>query len=144
MATKISSISITGMKSMFLAAFCSTTRPMSMRCCSNMDSVWMVGWLSMVILICGYCSIKPFRYFTMIKRHKVLLTPMRMCPMLNSRIRFNSISPLVSSSKASRVCSKSTCPSSVSCTPREFRVKSTVFKLSSSLLMDLLIAGWLM
>ena len=115
-----------------------------MRCCSSMESVWVVGWLSMVILIWGYCSIKPFKYLTMIKRQSVLLTPMRMCPILNSRMRFNSCSPLASSSKASRVCSNSTCPSSVSCTPRELRVKSTVFKLSSSLLMDLLMAGWLM
>ncbi len=63
--------------------------------------------------------------------------------MSNSWIRFNSCSPLVRASKASFAYSKRTCPSAVSCTPLELRVKSGIPMLSSSLLMALLMAGWL-
>ncbi len=75
---------------------------------------------------------------------RVLLTPMRRWPMSNSWMRFSSCSPRFSASNASRTCSKRTSPSQVSWTPRELRVKRESPRLSSSLLMDLLMAGWLM
>ena len=76
--------------------------------------------------------------------HRVLLTPIFKFPIWKSWIRFSSRSPRPMESKAVFTCWKRIVPSLVSWTPREFRLKSLMPRLSSSLLMALLMAGWLM
>ena len=73
----------------------------------------------------------------------VLLTPIFSWPILKSLIRRSSFSPLFNVSKALLTWLNSTCPSTVSWTPLEFLVNRGSPRLSSSLLMALLIAGWL-
>ena len=137
-------MSITGIKERSFLRDGSATSPRSIFCCSRRFKVWTVDWLSMVTFMWGYWSIKVFRYGSRMYLHRVLLTPIRRWPMSNSWIRRSSCSPRSRASKASLACSKRISPSLVSCTPRELRVNRESPRLSSSLPMALLMAGWLM
>ena len=76
--------------------------------------------------------------------HRVLLAPKRMRPMPSSFLERSSSSPALISLKADRMCEYNSSPSSVRITPFELLKKRVMPSSSSSCLIALLTAGWLM